>query len=236
MKARQISAGIVLAAIAGLGGGAVSTTGADDRRGSPKPAYHAPAPPRFNHEEEEKAKLNQILANQQLLLQRLGELNDSTLPGAIARVTPLLDSIKADTLGILEGLGGLQTQCSTPDLLPVPDPGFQYPPWGFCRIDSANHLRVRVQNQGGVDAGASTTQVTYLGSVVETVVVPTGPLSAFGGAIDLDAGPIPTTCLPAADSAAAGTCNFTINVDFGNVVAEGNEPNNLAVGQCVRII
>jgi hypothetical protein len=231
MKVRRISTGIVLAAaIAALGGAMVQTTGADGQRGKPdpKPVDHTSAPPHNNHEKEEASKLNQILANQRLLLQQLGELNDSTLPNAIAKLGPVLDGIKADTAGILVQISGLEAQCSLPDLLPVQEPGFS-PPYSYCRFSPDGKLRVQVVNQGGVPALGFTTRVTFLSTPVAVVnEVFSAGLAAFGGSTDV-LFTIPANCFVGFPDK---VCNFSIEVDSANAVGESNEGNNNVAGTC----
>lgn len=102
------------------------------------------------------------------------------------------------------------------DLVPVPDDSGQ-----FCRREEST-LIVTVMNQGGSQAGPSTTRVDFgQFGIVDT---PTPSLMP-GAQVDLNV-PIPMGCFNP-------DCDFRITVDVHNVVAESNEGNNTASGMCL---
>jgi hypothetical protein len=105
-----------------------------------------------------------------------------------------------------------------PDLIPVPDEM-----GSFCRRDETGlNLIVTVRNQGGSDAGASTTEVDFF--QYGKISLPTGSLGV-GTSTDL-LFPIPLGCFDP-------NCEFRITVDVLNAVAESNEGNNSASGICI---
>ena len=111
---------------------------------------------------------------------------------------------------------GDDTPGGLPDLIPVPDAN-----GNFCKRDGSK-LTVTVKNQGTGPAGPSTTRVDFGGFGFQDQ--PT-PALAPGASVDLTFD-IPPGCFDP-------DCEFRIVVDFGNVVAESNEPNNFASGTCL---
>jgi hypothetical protein len=190
-----------------------------------------PDEPKGNLDRLEIKKLEELLAQQRQLLDRLDRLEGTTLPNAFHGVhDSILDSLADLQNAVLEAVGGLETQCTTPDVLPLPAPGTTGP-YGFCQFNADNtKLLVRVYNQGGVAAAASTTRVSFFGGVVTDQATPA--LAAFGGSVNL-LYDIPESCY--GNIAGDSNCPFTIATDVANVVAEGNEPNNVAAGICIRV-
>ncbi len=93
-------------------------------------------------------------------------------------------------------------------------------PPSYCRYNAQGQLIVKVENKGNVAAPASTTRVGFHGI---NVSLPTPAIPA-GGWVEVYAD-IPSPCWQP-------DCSFTITVDFGNVVGEANENNNVANGVC----
>ena len=158
----------------------------------------------------------------------------------IARVLGLLNSILVNQQLLLKEVTGLELACTTPDLLPLPTAG-STDPTGFCRRDSQGNLHVLVQNQGGGAAGAFTTSILFnvpgapggnlCGDCFEVDVLTPGGLAGFAGT-DLTV-PMPSGCV-STDS--RFSCEFKIAVDSTSAVAESNEANNNAFGECQRVI
>jgi len=91
---------------------------------------------------------------------------------------------------------------------------------------------VRVLNQGGKPADASTTRVaftTFSGPVV--VDVQTVALGGEGGFVDLEV-PVPDNCFLSATGSVV-PCHFEIDVDALFAVGEVFENNNRASGDCI---
>lgn len=163
-------------------------------------------------------------------------IQNTTLPNQ-AR---LLNDIVGDLNGLVKEVGGLEKVCTTPDLLPIPNSQGD-----FCQLDTQGNLLVRVYNQGGGNAGASTTSLFFHvpdGSVFDPpppyfscgasggclgVHLPTDPLVGFGG--QNFTVPIPLGCY---GTGIDGKCEFKIAVDDNNMVLESNEANNNAGGGC----
>ena len=186
--------------------------------------------PKGNLDRLELQKLEEVLAHQRRLLERLDSLEGTTLPNAFHGVhSSILDALANLELQVLDAIGGLQQQCTTADLLPLPAPGTTGP-LGFCQFTDDNKLLVRIHNQGGVAAAASTTRVSFFGGVVTDQATPA--LAAFGGGVSL-AFDVPESCY--GNIAGDSECNFTIAADIANVVVESNEANNVAAGRCIRI-
>lgn len=149
----------------------------------------------------------------------------------IPEVLKLLDHL-------IKQVDGLELACSTPDLVPLPDPN-QFV--GFCRFDDQGRLLLRVQNQGGGAAGPSQTLVVFrTASGEQDLFVDTPQLAGFTGTDLVMA--IPGTCFGnffGTDD--NNVCKFQILVDakigsqFG-AVAESNELNNGAFGACQGLL
>ena len=239
MSFRRISAGILVAIFTAVGWAAVTTAnGKDDGKG--QDARKAPpkiAPFRGHddrHEHEEVAKLNEILLSQRRILDRLDGLGGPS--GSIASLhDDILAGINASQLQLLEALGGLQSQCSLPDLLPVPD-GVHEGAEAFCQLIGPDFttMKVTVRNEGGISSSPAMVRVNFLqGSGPQPADQPIGVLGAFGGNADLIFTPR-AGCFPPFGS--AGACDFVISVDVGSVVNESNEVNNTAIGKCNFVI
>lgn len=132
---------------------------------------------------------------------------------------------------MLEAIGGLQLQCSTLDLLPLPEPGHTGDT-AFCRFDQpTGKLRVQVYNQGGAAAGPFSTRVTFGNGAGVFDQASTLGLPAFNGSSDL-LFDIPPTCYPGTGES---SYIFSIGVDIQNQVFESNEVNNTVNGRCIRV-
>ena len=107
--------------------------------------------------------------------------------------------------------------CS-PDLLPVNPSDLV----GWCDTDNDGNLVVHVKNQGGVDAGTSSTAVDF--GALGTTTVAT-PAIVAGQTVDVTV-PIPDGCFDP-------DCGFTIEVDFIDEIAEVIETNNSQAGSCL---
>ena len=120
-----------------------------------------------------------------------------------------------------------------PDLLPVPIEGVFDPERAFCRLDASGELVVRVKNQGGSPAGPSTLRVLFDTADSQFTNAPTPPLDPGDEAnVPIGKSPFLLDCSPGEER-----CKFKIFVDdFPGVVAESNEDNNNAMGQCIRIL
>ncbi len=145
-------------------------------------------------------------------------------------------SLKTDQAIIIQlnNLAGqveaLQSTFTPPDLVPLPPPA-STPPGGFCQRNDQGQLLLKVYNQGGTNAVASTTRVIFApggpGQFAALISIPTPALAAYTGT-DLPPIPIPNSCF----NPNTLECNFTIGVDLDNVVLESNEINNNASGLC----
>ena len=242
MRFRRISAGILVAIFTAVGWAAVTTAnGKDDGKGQAK---KAPAPPpKFapsrghddHHEHEEIAKLNEILLSQRRIIDRLNGLGGPSGPIASLH-DDILAGIKASELALIDALGGgLQSQCSLPDLIPVPD-GIHEGAEAFCQLIGPDFttMKVTVRNEGGIASSPAMVRVNFLqGSGPQPADQPIGVLGAFGGNTDLIFTPR-LGCFPPFGS--AGACDFVISVDVGSVVNESNEVNNTAIGKCNFVI
>lgn len=91
----------------------------------------------------------------------------------------------------------------------------------LCNRDNLG-LHVTVRNQGNGDAPATTTTVDFL--TFGSVPVPTPPIPA-GGIVTLPPVTIPIGCFNP-------DCEYRIVVDSTALVAESNEGNNTAMGEC----
>ncbi len=106
--------------------------------------------------------------------------------------------------------------CS-PDLVPV-NPGGVV---NWCDLDSGD-LVVHIKNQGGVDAGTSSTAVDFGTPGITTVST---PAIAAGQTVDVTV-PIPGGCY-------TPDCSFTIEVDSLDDITEVLETNNTQSGSCL---
>jgi hypothetical protein len=158
----------------------------------------------------------------------LGTLSDlimqQTLDVLTERVEQLNDAVNS--------LGGVLGElCTAPDLVPLPGPQFRSS--DYCQRDDQGRLLVKVHNQGGVGAAASTTSVqfacgnTALCDAPTEVALATPALAPLGGSLQLVLD-IPPGCF----DLATNRCEFEIAVDSQSLVAEGNEVNNLVSGAC----
>jgi hypothetical protein len=169
--------------------------------------------------------LAMVIAVGWLVIPSVGGAGPEKSRGLAGLLLNKLDEIISLQKDILKGqivIRGDLAQCAPPDLVPIPlsgNPG----PSGMCRLNDSQELIVRVLNQGGSAAGASTLRVTFdNGTVVDT---PTPGLS-FGASIDILVGPFPAGC-------SISDCGFQISVDDTNAVIESNELNNNAAGLCI---
>ena len=121
-------------------------------------------------------------------------------------------------------LAVLLSGCAAVDLIPVnpmPDIGSN----GYCRINDEGQLMVTVKNQGNMAANGF--DVT-----IEFSSVTTGAQPSIQG-IDLQAGESKDLLFDVPDSCWRPDCSFTIIIDPANLIKEGNEENNIAVGICI---
>ncbi len=126
-------------------------------------------------------------------------------------------------LGLLGALalGG----CTPADLVPRGIADLEGPP-SFCTLAKVEpdkgKLIVTVMNQGHRDARASTTKVEFTpGGSFEQ---PTPAVRGEGGMVEVKFD-VPRACW-------TPDCTFTITVDSGNRVKEGNKGNNTVTGYC----
>lgn len=129
------------------------------------------------------------------------------------------------TCDVLECNGLVSAQivrpANLPDLVPVETNPL------FCNLDNQGRLIVTVKNQGASSASPTVTRVIF-----ENVVDPGNaifdqftPVLAPGEKVDLDPVPVPPV---------TGTdINFTITVNFGNLIIESNTDNNTVSGACI---
>lgn len=161
---------------------------------------------------------------------------DGGSPGTAAHGIPEVLRVLTDLVAlqeaVLQQVSGLELQCTTPDLVPLPLPGYlANDPNGYCRLDADGKLHVIVRNQGGGAAIASKTSVYFridgVGNV-QQVTADTVPIAGFSETeVVFD---VPPEC------PAVGLCLFKISVDDAAKVSETNEPNNVVVGQCGFVI
>jgi hypothetical protein len=104
-----------------------------------------------------------------------------------------------------------------PDLIPVPGPA------GFCQVDGAGRLIIKIRNQGTTSASGSMTKVEFCSGPGQVVVTLNTPPIDPGAVVELNVD-FPPGC---ADR------SFTITVDSSNQVDEIDEGNNSASGQCI---
>jgi hypothetical protein len=184
-----------------------------------------------------------ILANGQSLLNQVDTIQNTTFPNQ-AR---LLNEVISTQGLVLEQMDGLQLACTTPDLLPKPLPGGE-----FCRTQIVGEgtpqqkfqLLVRVHNQGGGNAGASTTSVFFRVPDNFQFSDPYYPCAASGCAgVDLPtdslAGFTGTTLafdIPGACYGIDNICQFKIAADSVSIVPESDEANNNNAGVCFGVI
>ena len=111
------------------------------------------------------------------------------------------------------------------DLVPVPQINSLNPVTvSFClRVDDGEGLAVTVRNQGPGTASDSPVRVVFSGSP-PSVTMTGGELDP--GDIAIITFPIPLGCF-------GSDCGFTILVDPDSVIAESNEGNNTAAGDCI---
>jgi hypothetical protein len=207
-----------------------AATGDQNRQQVEAARHKPPDKPKDDLDRLAIKKLEEVLAKQERLARQLETLGATTLPNQLHGVQKVLvDAIADLEFAVLDAIGGLELQCTTPDLLPLPAPG-ETAPYGFCQFNEDNtRLRVRIHNQGGVATVATTTRVSFFGGTVVDEATPALP--AFGGAVDLFYD-IPANCYP---NAGDSECSFVIAADVANASAEGNEANNVATGICRRV-
>jgi hypothetical protein len=111
------------------------------------------------------------------------------------------------------------------DLVPVPEiTSFDPVTVDFClRVDDGESLEVTVRNQGTGTASDSPVRVAFSG----------GPPSVTMTGGQLDPGDIAIVTFPIPPACFGSDCGFTILVDPDSVIAESNEGNNTADGQCI---
>lgn len=161
----------------------------------------------------------------------------NTLQDTVNSLRRVVDGIKANLDGLVITLGPV---CSPPDLVPKPLPGLTGPT-SFCQLVSG-HLKVVVYNQGGVDAGTSTTRVVFNNvsdATMPTVVdISTPPVVGFGGSQEVLTA-VDVNNINCFDD--TFVCKFKIFVDFdpsnpSGAVVESDETNNSANGECSGVI
>jgi hypothetical protein len=158
--------------------------------------------------------------------------SQGTAAHGIPEVLRVLTDLVALQEAVLQQVSGLELQCTTPDLVPLPLPGYlANDPNGYCRLDADGKLHVIVRNQGGGAAIASKTAVYFRidhDGNVQQVTGDTVPIAGFSETeVVFD---VPPEC------PAVGLCLFKISVDDAAKVPETNEPNNVVVGQCGFVI
>lgn len=251
MNVRHMAAGILLAVI-----GSAEAAGAapgQNPQGKGQAFGNASQPQTLRKDDRDADKpeagpISEILTNQRQMLEMLSNMQNSTLPNqtqVLANIARLQDAILLSEAALIKQVSGFELACTTPDVLPLPLPG-----GNFCDLrvtpGQPDKLHVRVINQGGGAAVASTTIVLFHalggpgGAVCSTdcveVDVPTLALGGFGISTSFDVD-VPPACYDAAhDAFGNGVCEFKIVVDGQGVVAESNELNNNAGGQCPRPI
>lgn len=117
----------------------------------------------------------------------------------------------------------IKQDLSTPDLVPLTNPGAAAPQ-GFCRRNDQGQLLVKVFNQGANTAEASKTLVSFAGAPSESF--DTEEIAGGSAAAELVID-IPNECFDANNN-----CSFTIGVDGEAAVAESDEANNNVAGLC----
>ena len=142
-----------------------------------------------------------------------------------AELKAQLGAVADNQLALTLRLDSLAVACEAPpDLLPVPK---DLSDFGLCRKDDNGDLVVRVKNQGGLPAGASTVRVNFKtpdGNPVTEVFTPA-----------LDPGEVTDVVIgTVALGVCLGTrpCEFEVNVDIFDVVGESDEFNNTATSSC----
>jgi subtilase family serine protease len=115
-----------------------------------------------------------------------------------------------------------QAVVTPPDLVALTTPA-SVPPEGFCRRNAQGQLLVQVYNQGGSEAAASQTRVSFAGVTPADVAT---PVLAAGASTELAVN-VPNQCFDANNQ-----CRFTLGVDAAGGVSEANETNNNAPGLC----
>ena len=155
----------------------------------------------------------------------------------IDRLSHRVNAIESSLEAINNSLVILGNQCFAlpdppPDLVPVPIEGVFDPELAFCRQDGNFDLFVRVKNQGGSPAAASTVRVLF--DTADSQFIEAGtPALDPGEMTDVLIGQLPGNCSPGVES-----CQFKIFVDDSSpgVVAESNEDNNNVQGECTRLL
>lgn len=133
------------------------------------------------------------------------------------------DRITNAELFALRAFGAAKSKTpAQPDLVTLPTPA-STGPQGFCRRNAQGQLLVKVRNQGGSDAPATTTRVVFNNAVPADVST---PAVTAGGSTELTIN-IPNACFDASNN-----CSFTLGADAADAAAESNETNNNAAGLC----
>src|SRR5919106_417986 len=149
MPHRRLVSGFVLALAIAFAATASTAAISDQTRTQAEADKHKKPPdePKGNLDRLELKKLEEVLANQERLLQQLNTLGGTTVPNELHGVQKVLvDAIANLEFAVLDAIGGLQAQCTMPDLLPLPAPGTTAP-LGFCQYNADNSkLRVRIYN------------------------------------------------------------------------------------------
>jgi hypothetical protein len=90
------------------------------------------------------------------------------IDGKLNNLTTKINNLASQQSALISGqnalanqVNGLDLACTTSDLVPLPSSTPTRGPGDFCRRDDQGRLLVRVHNQGGIDAGASTTRVAF---------------------------------------------------------------------------
>jgi hypothetical protein len=110
-----------------------------------------------------------------------------------------------------------------PDLVPEPIPNLPGPV-GFCRLDAAGRLVIRVRNQGTAASPPTFTRVEFLPGGVVFLATPSIPP---GGVIDLS----PSVVFPG--GCHNPDCDFRITADSDELINESDESNNTVDGRCI---
>lgn len=116
-----------------------------------------------------------------------------------------------------------------PDIVPVPQiVGFSDGTAiiTFCDRDDAGALVVTIRNQGTTPAmSAFESKVSFDASGSPSQIIST-PAGFAAGDIQVTPVPIPAGCFNP-------DCDFIIEVDVNDAVAESNEDNNVGSGRCI---
>jgi CARDB len=91
------------------------------------------------------------------------------------------------------------------------------------KLSCAPEFTIRVENNGGANAAASTTRVEVLATVPIPVDIETPAIPA-GGFVDLEPPTLPDFC--------STRCSITITADVNNDVDESDEANNIVETSC----